>query len=156
MAPSRLFLSPRHPIVWTQELETASTQTKETILRLLPSVMGLSFSTVNAEHTSDLTRQSTEKHCVCPSQLPDCCVISHLTISPDEGEVLGVAWLHGTSRRLNTSLLDDCDDILVVTDHKPVTKILSDCWMKSKPLDSFAWKQRTALLLHQSAIEPCC
>ena len=78
----------------------------------------------------------SQKHCFCPSDLPDCCnngwkvtlVGSRFLhgaeqrYAPIEGEALAVAW----GLEQTKYFTQGCDNLLVVTDHKPLVKILGD------------------------------
>ena len=95
-----------------------------------------------------------QKHCDCSSNAPDCCpegcrvtLVGSRFLSPAEqryapieGEALAVAWDLEQSRYFTQG----CDNLLVVTDHKPLVKILGD-----RTLDEitnsrlFQLKQRT-------------
>ena len=89
----------------------------------------------------DWSRQGTwyflsQKHCLCDSCLPDCCTdgwrvtlagFRFLTSAgqryvPIEGEALAVTW--GIEQSKNFT--QGCNDLLVVTDHNPLVKILGD------------------------------
>ena len=95
-----------------------------------------------------------QKHCSCTSQLPDCCIDGwRITLAgsrflssaeqryaPVEGEALAVAW----SLEQTKYFTQGCHNLLVVTDHKPLVKIMGD-----RTLDEisntriFRLKQRT-------------
>ena len=97
-----------------------------------------------------------QKHCSCDSQLPDCCEGGWQTTlagsrflsdaekryAAIEGEALAVAW----SLEQTKYFTQGCNNLLVVTDHKPLTKIFGD-----RTLDEitntrlFRFKQRTLL-----------
>ena len=77
-----------------------------------------------------------QKHCSCDSEVPDCCVTGWRVVlagsrflrdaetryAPIEGEALAVAWALEDSRHFTLG----CDKLVVVTDHKPLVKILGD------------------------------
>ena len=78
----------------------------------------------------------SQKHCSCDSDLPGCCESGwRITLcgsrflkkteeryAPIEGEALAVAWALEQTRFFTMG----CDDLVVVVDHKPLTKILGD------------------------------
>ena len=78
----------------------------------------------------------TQKHCTCDSLYPDCCDDGwRITLCGSrflkkaeeryaaiEGEALAVAWALEQTRYFTMG----CDDLIVVVDHKPLTKILGD------------------------------
>ena len=96
----------------------------------------------------------SQKHCLCQSNTPDCCENGwkltlvgsrflrgpELRYAPVEGESLALAWGLEQSKYFTLG----CDDLLVVTDHKPLVKIFGD-----RTLDEitnsrlFRLKQRT-------------
>ena len=95
-----------------------------------------------------------QKHCTCQSRLPDCCQDGwRITLAgsrflqdaearyaPIEGEALAVAWGLEQSKYFTVG----CDDLLVVTDHKPLVKILGDRMLDEiHNTRMFRLKQRT-------------
>ena len=95
-----------------------------------------------------------QKHCSCASRLPDCCptgwkvtlagsrflVAAEQRYAAVEGEALAIAWGLENTRYFTQG----CNDLVVVTDHKPLTKLFGD-----RTLDEisntrlFRLKQRT-------------
>ena len=95
-----------------------------------------------------------QKHCTCASKLPDCCdkgwkvTLAGSRFLSDtesryaavEGEALAIAWGLEQSRYFTQG----CDNLVVVTDHKPLVKVFGD-----RTLDEitntrlFRLKQRT-------------
>ena len=77
-----------------------------------------------------------QKHCSCPSGIPDCCPGGwRITLAGSrflslaeghyaaiEGEALAVAWGLEQTRYFTQG----CDNLVVITDHKPLVKIFSD------------------------------
>ncbi len=157
MAPFKPFLSPRRQFSWSPELEEAfqtsaivtaihqgveifDTQ-KRTCLRPDWSTRGIGYFLL-------------QQHCNCPSGIPDCCpggwritlAGSRFLSSAEqryaaiEGEALAVAWGLEQTRYFTQG----CDNLVVVTDHKPLVKIFGD-----RTLDEitnsrlFRLKQRT-------------
>ena len=78
----------------------------------------------------------SQKHCSCDSCLPDCCTdgwrvtltgsrfltSAEQRYAPIEGEAIAVAWGLEQCKYFT----QECNDLLVVTDHKPLVKILGD------------------------------
>ena len=153
MAPFKLFISPRCRFEWTPELESAFQAPKES------NIAEIFDPTKRTCIRPDWSRQGigyflSQKHFSCDSCLPDCCTDgwrvtlagSRLLASaeqlyaPIEGEALAVAW----GLELSKYFTQGCNDLLVVTDHKPLVKILGD-----RTLDGisntriFCLKQRT-------------
>ena len=159
MAPFKPFLSPRCKFVWTPELEDAFQASKEAIIDAIR----------RREESFDLSRPTClrpdwskrgigyflfQKHCKCPASLPDCCPggwritlagSRFLTAAEEryaaiEGEALAVAW----GLEQTKYFTQGCDNLVIVTDHKPLTKIFGD-----RTLDEitnsqlFRLKQRT-------------
>jgi hypothetical protein len=97
-----------------------------------------------------------QKHCNCPTGLPDCCQggwritlagSRFLTAAEEryaaiEGEALAVAW----GLEQTKYFTQGCDNLVIVTDHKPLIKIFGDRTLdeitNSQP---FRLKQRTLL-----------
>ena len=95
-----------------------------------------------------------QKHCHCQSTLPDCCPGGwRITLAGSrflqdaerryasiEGEALAVAWGLEQTRYFTLG----CDDLLVVTDHKFLTKLLGDRMLDEiSNTRLFRLKQRT-------------
>ena len=78
----------------------------------------------------------SQKHCECSSALPDCCEDewrimlvgscflkpAESRYAPVEGEALVIAWALEQTKYFTLG----CTDLLVVTDHKPLVKLLGD------------------------------
>ena len=159
MTPFRPFLSPRHPFEWNEELDLAFTQSKEAIIAAIKYGVEIFDPKRRTCLRPDWSKKGIgyfllQKHCGCPSQLPDCCRDGwKITLSgsrflqdaearyaPIEGEALAVAW--GLEQTKYFTL--GCDDLLVVTDHKPLTKILGDRLLDEiQNTRLFRLKQRT-------------
>ena len=159
MRPFKPFLSPRTPFLWSSDLESAFQASKEAIIAAIRrgvEIFDLQRRTCLRPDWSKLGIGYflSQKHCNCTSALPGCCNDGwKLTLAgsrflspaeqryaPIEGEALAVAWGLEQSRYFTQG----CDDLLVVTDHKPLVKILGD-----RTLDEitnsriFRLKQRT-------------
>ena len=159
MEPFRPFLSPKRPFCWGPELHAAFTKSKDIIIEAIrhgveifdpsrPTCLRPDWSTRGIGYFL------LQKHCTCSSELPDCCdggwritlagsrflLSSEERYAPIEGEALAVAWGLEQSRYFTQG----CENLLVVTDHKPLVKILGD-----RTLDEitntrlFRLKQRT-------------
>ena len=159
MTPFRPFLSPKHQFQWTSELDTAFNSSKGYIIDAIRRGVEIFDPTRRTCVRPDWSRLGigyflSQKHCCCTSQLPDCCTDGwRITLAgsrflssaeqryaPVEGEALAVAWGLEQSKYFTQG----CDNLLVVTDHKPLVKILGD-----RTLDEisntriFRLKQRT-------------
>ena len=141
LAVFRPYLSPRHPFQWTDELNTAFEESKSAIIDAIREgveIFDLSKPTCLRPDWSckGIGYFLLQKHCHCQSTLPDCCPGGwRITLAgsrflqdaerryaPIEGEALAVAWGLEQTRYFTLG----CDDLLVVTDHKPLTKLLGD------------------------------
>ena len=159
MAPFRPFLSPRCLFSWNPALDAAFQASKEAIVSAIREGVEIFHITKRTCLRPDWSQQGIryfllQKHCTCQSGMPDCCDDGwKLTLAgsrflnsaeeryaPIEGEALAVAWGLEQSKYFTQG----CDNLLVVTDHKPLVKILGD-----RTLDEisntrlFRLKQRT-------------
>lgn len=159
MAPFRPFLSPKNTFQWSTELETAFQQSKDAIVTAIIKGVEIFDLAKKTCLRPDWSRQGIgyfllQKHCQCSSDLPDCCMdgwrivlagsrflsAAEQRYAPIEGEALAVAWGLEQSKYFSQG----CEDLIVVTDHKPLVKILGD-----RTLDEitntrlFRLKQRT-------------
>lgn len=159
MAPFKPFLSPKHKFEWTHGLQRSFCESKDAIVEAIRSGIEIFDPTRRTCLRPDWSRQGigyflSQKHCNCDSHLPDCCPNGwRITLAgsrflspteqryaPVEGEALAVAWGLEQSKYFTQG----CNDLLVVTDHKPLVKILGD-----RTLDEisnsrlFRMKQRT-------------
>jgi len=78
----------------------------------------------------------SQKHCCCPQQSPGCCPDGwkialagsrflrpeETRYAPVEGEALAIAWSLEQTRYFTQG----CDNLLIITDHKPLTKLFGD------------------------------
>ena len=159
MALFKPFLSPKYKFFWSPVLDKAFNESKEVIVDAIRKGVEI----------FDLTRPTClrpdwsirgigyfllQKHCLCSSDRPDCCPNGwRITLAGSrflsgaetryaavEGEALAIAWGLEQTRYFTQG----CQDLLVVTDHKPLTKIFGD-----RTLDEisntrlFRLKQRT-------------
>ena len=159
MAPFKPFLSPRCKFSWTTELEDAFQTSKRAVIDAIRT--GVEIFDIKRRtclrpdwSTRGIGYFLLQRHCDCPSGIPDCCprgwritLAGSRFLSPAEqryaaieGEALAVAWGLEQTRYFTQG----CDDLVVVTDHKPLTKIIGD-----RTLDEitnprlFRLKQRT-------------
>ena len=153
------FLSPRCKFSWSAELEEAFQASKQAIIDAIHKGVEIFDMKRRTCLRPDWSTRGIgyfllQQHCDCPSGIPDCCpegwritLAGSRFLSPAEqryaaieGEALAVAWGLEQSRYFTQG----CDNLVVVTDHKPLTKILGD-----RTLDEitntrlFRLKQRT-------------
>ena len=141
LAPFRKFLSPKVKFEWTTELNEAFVKSRDYIVEAI----------YNGVEIFDLDKKTclrpdwssrgvgyflTQKHCKCPSELPDCCddgwVITlagsrflsgaETRYAPIEGEALALVWALEQCKYFTMG----CQDLLIVTDHQPLVKIFGD------------------------------
>lgn len=159
MAPFRQFLSPKNHFEWSAELENAFEQSKESIIAAIVKGVEIFDLTRKTCMRPDWSKQGIgyfllQKHCSCASNLPDCCndgwrivlagsrflSSAEQRYAPIEGEALAVAWGLEQSKYFTQG----CEDLIVVTDHKPLVKILGDRTLDEIPNTRlFRLKQRT-------------
>ena len=159
MAPFKPFLSPKCPFTWSQDLDDSFQSSKTAIVDAIRSSVEIFDITKRTCLRPDWSHQGigyflSQKHCTCESQLPDCCENGwRITLAgsrflssteqryaPIEGEALSVAWGLEQSKYFTQG----CDNLLVVTDHKPLVKVLGDRTLDeitNPPI--FRLKQRT-------------
>jgi GNAT superfamily N-acetyltransferase len=160
MAPFKPFLSPRCKFYWSPELEEAFyTTLKEAIVEAIRKGVEIFDIHKRTCLRPDWSRRGIgyfllQQHCSCPSGIPECCPGEwHITLAGSrflssaeeryaaiEGEALVVAWGLEQTRYFTQG----CDNLVVITDHKPLVKIFGD-----RTLDEisnsrlFRLKQRT-------------
>ena len=157
--PFRKFLSPREKFYWDDELNSIFEASKSLILEAINEGVQIFDPKRKTCLRSDWSKEGigfylSQKHCQCTSDYPGCCDNGwKITLcgscflqkteeryAPIEGEALSVAWSLEQTKYFTMG----CDDLLVVVDHKPLTKILGD-----RTLDEiqnprlFRLKQRT-------------
>jgi len=145
--------------MWTNELDKAFRASKDAIVGAIQHGISIFDPKRKTCLRSDWSKKGIgyyllQKHCDCPSDLPDCCDDGwRITLAgsrflqaaedryaPVEGEALAVAWALEQTRFFTQG----CDNLMVVTDHKPLTKLLGN-----RALDEiqntrlFRLKQRT-------------
>ena len=159
MAPFKPFRSPRCKFSWSPELEAAFQSSKEAIVMAIRQGVEIFDVQKRTCLRPDWSRRGVgyfllQQHCNCASGVPDCCpggwritLAGSRFLSPAEqryaaieGEALAVAWGLEQTRYFTQG----CEDLVVVTDHKPLVKIFGD-----RTLDEisnsrlFRLKQRT-------------
>jgi len=159
MAPFKPFLIPRCKFSWSPELEATFQKSKESIVDSIRQGVEIFDMQRRTCLRPDWSRRGIgffllQQHCNCPSGIPDCCpggwritlAGSRFLTSAEqryaaiEGEALAVTWGLEQTRYFTRG----CDDLFVVTDHKPLVKIFGD-----RTLDEisnsrlFRLKQRT-------------
>lgn len=141
LTPFKPFLSPKHTFAWTPALEEAFNISKKAIVDAVCTgveIFDLKRRTCLRPDWSKcgIGYFLSQKHCSCLSQQPGCCedgwrvtLIGSRFLSDTEsryaaveGEALAVAW----GLEQTKYFTQGCDNLLVVTDHKPLVKLLGD------------------------------
>ena len=173
MAQFKPFLSPKCKFEWISELDNAFNLSQIAIVEAIRPGVEIFDPSLRTclRHDWSKTRigyMLLQKHCSCSTDTPDCCpdgwgivLAGSRFLSPTkqryvpvEGEALEIAWgLEHTKY-----FTQGCDDLVVIIDHKPLTKILGD-----RTLDEiensriFRLKQRTLPRYFKIChIEPIC
>ena len=159
MRPFKPFLSPQTPFAWSDELQSCFEASKTAIIDAIKKGVTIYDLGKRTCLRPDWSKQGvgyylSQKHCDCPSDLPDCCEdgwqvtlagsrflsSAEQRYAPIEGEALAAAWALEQTKYFTMG----CKNLVLVTDHKPLVQILSD-----KALDQisnpriFRLKQRT-------------
>ena len=141
LQPFRQFLSPAVKFFWNNELQLAFETSKQEVVKAIKKGVEIFDLKRKTCLRSDWSKQGigfylSQKHCSCNSNLPNCCEDgwritlcgsrflkkSEERYAPIEGEALAVAWALEQTKYFTMG----CDDLLVVVDHKPLTKLLGD------------------------------
>ena len=159
MEAFRKFLSPKIKFYWDEQLNTMFESSKVQIIHAIKEGVQIFDPKRRTCVRCDWSKLGIgfylcQKHCKCPGEYPDCCEDgwritlcgsrflkpSEKRYAPIEGEALAVAWSLEHTKYFTLG----CDDLIVVVDHKPLTKILG-----GRTLDEiantrlFRLKQRT-------------
>ena len=159
MAPFRSLMSPKTKFCWNEELDRAFEKSKKKIIQLIQRGVQIFDCTKLTCLRPDWSKKGIgyfllQKHCDCDSKRPGCCDSgwkvtlagsrflqkAEKNYAPIEGEALAIAWGLEQTRYFTQG----CNDLLVVTDHKPLVKIFGDRTLDE--IDNtriFRLKQRT-------------
>ena len=141
LEPFRKFLSPKCKFEWTDESNQLFIDSKTQIISAIEEGVKIFDMSKRTCLRTDWSKTGIgfwllQKHCSCTSQSPGCCSDGwHITLAssrflkpaesnyaPVEGEALGVAWGLEQTKYFTMG----CDNLLVVTDHAPLIKVLGD------------------------------
>ena len=162
MATFKPFLSPKRKFEWNDNLDKAFSRSKDAIIDAIRHGVEIFDSTRRTCLRPDWSNRDIgyfllQKHCACPSTLPDYCSNGWLVIlagsrflssakqrhAQIEGEVLAVAWGFEQTKYFTQGCYDF---LLVVTDHKPPTKTFCDGTLDEiSSTRLFRLKQRTLM-----------
>ena len=135
------FLSPKHRFEWTDEFDKAFAESKNIIVNAIIEGVEIFDPKRRTCLRPDWSKTGigfflSQKHCSCPGQSPGCCSDGwRITLAgfrflrpeetryaPVEGEALAIAWSLEQTRYFTQG----CDDLLIITDHKPLVKLFGD------------------------------
>ena len=159
LKPFKPFLSPKIKFEWTEELNDAFESSKVEIVNAIKNGVEIYDPAKLTCLRPDWSQKGigyflSQKHCDCDASTPGCCEYGwRITLAgsrflkpaetryaPVEGEALAIAW----SLEHTKFFTQGCDNLVIVTDHKPLVKLLTD-----RTLDQitnprlFSLKQRT-------------
>lgn len=141
VAPFKQFLSQKCNFNWTTELGNAFTTSKRCIVDSIKHGTEIFDPHRRTCLRPDWSKNGIsyiliQKHCTCLSDLPDCrenglkivladspfLSAAEQRYAPIKGEALAAAW----GLEQTKYFTQRCNDLLIVTDHKPLVKILGD------------------------------
>lgn len=141
MAIFKPLLSPKNRFIWNDELDLAFNQSKEIIINAIKEGVEIFDLDRPTCLRPDWSKTGigfflSQKHCSCSQSYPGCCIDGwkialagsrflrpeETRYAPVEGEALAIAWSLEQTRYFTQG----CDNLLVITDHKPLTKLFSD------------------------------
>ena len=144
MAPFKHLLSPKTPWEWSDELEAAFQESKRAIIEAIKEGVEIFDPQFSSCIQTDnfgmgIGYWLRQKHWIRVGNTLDCCSdgwrimlagsrflrVSEKRYAPIEEECLAVAWALEDTRWFTMG----CTNLVVVTDHKPLTKILGDKWL---------------------------
>ena len=163
--PFRQFLSPKVTFFWNADLDKVFNASKEAIIQMIKEGVQIYDIKRKTCLRCDWSQEGIgfylmQKHCLCDSDHPDCCEDgwkvtlcgsrfmkkAESRYAPIEGEALAVAWALEQTKFFTLG----CDDLIVVVDHKPLTKVLGDRTLDEIPNPRlFRIKQRTLPWIYQ-------
>ena len=141
MSPFRESLKPGNKFCWDDGMQKLFEESKKEIVNAVQHGVRLFDPMKRTALTTDWSKVGTgfslvQKHCNCQSQIPSCCedgwklvfagsqfnTKAESNYSPVEGECLAVV----KALRKARYFILGCDDLTVVTDHKPLLKVLGN------------------------------
>ena len=141
VAPFKQFLSPKRKLKWSEDLDKTVASSKLAIIDAIRHGVEIFYPTRRTCLRPDWSNRGIgylllQKHCSCDSCIPDCCdfgwrvtlagsrslLSAEQRYAPVEGKALAVAW----GLEQIKYFTHGCDNLVVVTNHKPLTKIFGD------------------------------
>ena len=159
MRPFRLFLKKKQRVYWNADLDQAFQTSKDAIVKMIERGVRIFDMRKATCLRPDWSSRGIgyfllQKHCSCRSVIPNCCTNgwkvtlagsrflsdTESRYSAIEGEALAVTW----GLEQTKYFTQGCNDLTVVTDHKPLTKVFGDRTLDEIPNTRlFRLKQRT-------------
>ena len=161
MLPFKPLLSPKTPFKWTEELESSFNKSKIELIKSIKEGVRIFDPTRKTCLSPDWSKTGIgywlrQQYCDCQSDIPNCCDggwkitlagsrflrSAEQRYAPIEGEALAIAWSLEDTKFFTLG----CDNLVIATDHKPLTRIFCD-----RSLDEitnpriFRLKQRTLM-----------
>ena len=141
MSPFREFLKPDKKFHWDEKMEKLFEESKREIVEAVRHGVRLFDPMKKTAITTDWSKTGTgfsllQKHCNCNGEVPNCCeegwklvfaggqfnTKAESNYSPVEGEALAVV----KALRKTRYFILGCEDLIVVTDHKPLIKVIGN------------------------------
>ena len=141
MSPFREFLKPDKKFHWDEKMEKLFEESKKEIVEAVRHGVRLFDPMKKTAITTDWSKTGTgfsllQKHCNCNGEVPNCCeegwklvfaggqfnTKAESNYSPVEGEALAVV----KALRKTRYFILGCEDLIVVTDHKPLIKVFGN------------------------------
>jgi len=141
MEPFRAFLSPKTKFVWNEELGRVFQESKDKIVEAILEGVQIFDVTRRTCLRTDWSKKGigyllAQQHCECKLASYGCCPDgwritlagsrflspTEMNYAPIEGEALAVAWGLEQTKFFTMG----CNNLLVIVDHKPLTKIFGD------------------------------
>ena len=141
MSPFKPLLSPKSKFAWSSEMESAFQSSKTTIIDAIKRGVEIFDMEKLTCLRPDWSKTGIgfylcQKHCDCTSITPDCCEdgwkitlagsrflkSAESRYAPVEGEALAITYALKQTKFFTLG----CDNLVIVTDHEPLTKVLGD------------------------------
>ena len=141
LEPFRELLKPRNKFYWDESLDKIFRESKASIVENVKNGVRIFNPDLKTCLTTDWSKTGSgfilsQKHCTCTNNVVNCCAVgwkivfagskfnnkTEMSYAPIEGECLAVVRALFKARYFVLG----CTDLTVVTDHKPLIKVLGD------------------------------
>ena len=141
MSPFRESLKPGNKFHWDEQMQQLFEESKKKIVNAVRNGVRLFDPKRKTALATDWSKTGTgwsllQKHCNCQAEIPPCCndgwklvyagsqfnTKAEANYSPVEGEALAVV----KALRKSSYFTLGCDSLIIVTDHKPLLKVLGN------------------------------